>query len=82
MRKTYAYNSIILGVLLGLLVWLKSDSLILGIVALIAVSIVGFILIRLIENAIGKGVDAGVDAAARAIEKRRQAKQQNGDDQR
>ncbi len=76
MRRTYAYNSIIIGFLLGLLVWLKSEKLILGILVLIAVSVVGFIIIRAIEKAISKGVDAGVDAAARAIQKRREQKQE------
>lgn len=76
MRKTYAYNSIIIGVLVGLLVWVSLENAVLGILACLGVSIVGFIVIRVIENAIGKGVDAAVDAATRAYQKR---KEQNGD---
>ncbi|MBO4562718.1 MAG: hypothetical protein J5772_03815 [Clostridia bacterium] len=77
MGKTYAYNSIIIGFLVGLLVWVSTQKLVLGILAFIGVSIVGFIVIRLIEKAIGKGVDAAADAASRAYEKRRQ--QKNGE---
>lgn len=69
MRKTYAYNSIIIGVLLGLLAYLKTENLVLGILACVAVSVVGFVIIKAIENAIGKGVDAAADAAAKAYRK-------------
>ena len=37
---------------------------------------VGFVIIRIIEKAIGKGVDAAADAAAKAYRKH---KEQNGD---
>ena len=76
MRKTYAYNSIIIGVLVGLLAWVSTENVVLGILACIGVSIVGFVIIRLIEKAIGKGVDAAADAAAKAYRKH---KEQNGD---
>ncbi len=76
MRKTYAYNSIIIGVLVGLLVYVSTESILLGILALVGVSVVGFILIRLLENAISKGVDTAVDAASRGIQKRREQKNQ------
>ena len=72
MRKTYAYNSIVIGVLVGLLAWVSTDNMILGILACIGVSIVGFVVIRLIENAIGKGVDAAANAASKAIQRRRE----------
>ena len=76
MRKTYAYNSIIFGVLLGLLAWASTKNVVLGVLACVGVSIVGFVIIRLIEKAIGKGVDAAVDAAAKAYQKH---KEQNVD---
>ena len=76
MRKTYAYNSIIIGVLVGILAWASTESAVLGIVACIGVSIVGFVLIRLIEKAIGKGVDAAVDAATKAYQKRKEQKEE------
>lgn len=76
MGKTYAYNSIIIGVLVGLLAWASTKSVVLGVLACVGVSIVGFVIIRLIEQAIGKGVDAAADAAAKAYRKH---KEQNGD---
>ena len=57
MRKTYAYNSIIIGVLIGLLAWASTENVVLGVLACVGVSIIGFVIIRLIEQAIGKGVD-------------------------
>ena len=69
MRKTYAYNSIIIGVLVGLLAWVSTENVVLGILACVGVSIVGFVIIRIIEKAIGKG-------AAKAYRKH---KEQNGD---
>lgn len=76
MRKTYAYNSIIFGVLAGLLAWASTENVVLGVLACVGVSIIGFVIIRLIEQAIGKGVDAAVDAATKAYQKH---KEQNGD---
>ena len=57
MRKTYAYNSITIGILLGILVWISANSAILGILTGLAVSVVGFFIIRMLENAVNKGVD-------------------------
>ena len=76
MRKTYAYNSIIIGVLVGLLAWASTKNVVLGVLACVGVSIIGFVIIRIIEKAIGKGVDAAADAAAKAYRKH---KEQNGD---
>lgn len=70
MRKTYAHNSIIIGVLLGILVGLKANP-VLGVVAGIAVSVAGWFLIRMIENAIDRGVDAAGKAIKNAVEKNR-----------
>ena len=57
MRKTYAYNSIIIGVLVGLLAWASTENV---------------VIIRIIEKAIGKGVDAAADAAAKAYRKHKE----------
>ena len=76
MRKTYAYNSIIIGVLVGLLAGASTENVVLGVLVFGGVSIVGFVIIRIIEKAIGKGVDAAADAAAKAYRKH---KEQNGD---
>lgn len=76
MRKTYAYNSIIIGVLVALLVYVSTESVALGILTLLGVSVVGFIVIRLIENAIGAGVNKAADAASKAWQNRKQNKNQ------
>ena len=60
MKKTYAYNSILIGFLVGLLVGVSTNSVVLAVLAGLGVAVVGFIVIRVIENAI----DAGVDKAA------------------
>ncbi|MBO4848620.1 MAG: hypothetical protein J5586_05660 [Clostridia bacterium] len=78
MGKTYAYNSIIIGFLVGLLVWAKSQKIALGIIVFIAVSVVGFIIIRFLEKALSKGVNAAADAASKAYENHRQKK--NGEE--
>ena len=63
MKKTYAYNSIIIGFLVGLLAWVSTENMALGILAFVGVSVVGFIAIRFLE----KGIDKGIDAAANAV---------------
>lgn len=72
MRKTYAYNSIIIGFLVGLLVGVSSDSAVLAVLAGLGVAIVGFIVIRLIENAINAGVDKAADKVKEAYSKHKQ----------
>ncbi len=74
MRKTYAYNSIIFGFLLGLLVGVTTESVILGILAGLGVSVVGFIVIRLIENAIHKGVEKATDKISETYRRRKEQK--------
>ena len=49
MRKTYAYNSIIFGVLLGILVYCTTESIALTVLTGIGVSVVGFFLILFYE---------------------------------
>ena len=76
MRKTYAYNSIIIGVLLGLLVYVSTENVILAVAACLAASVVGFIIIRLIENVLYKGVDKAADAVSKAWQKHKDNKDQ------
>ncbi|MBQ7070017.1 MAG: hypothetical protein IJM87_01885 [Ruminococcus sp.] len=71
MRKTYAYNSIIIAFLLALVIYLSTESTVLTVVAFFAIAIGGFVLIKAIENALYKGVNKAVDAAADAIRKRK-----------
>ena len=80
MRKTYAYNSIIIGFLLGLLAWVSTDSMVLGVLACVMVSIVGFVIIRAIEKAVYKGADAAVDAVSKAYQKHKEQKENNIDE--
>ena len=79
MRKTYAYNSIIIGVLVGMLVGVSSDSVVLAVLAGLGVAVVGFIVIRLIENAINAGADKLADKATDAYRRHKEQKaMQNG----
>lgn len=78
MRKTYAYNSIIFGFLIGLLVYGVKESLVLAVLVGLAVSIVGFVLIRAIENAMDRAGDVIIDAVGKKVdEKRKEKKKQN-----
>ena len=79
MRKTYAYNSIIIGFLVGLLVGVSTNSVVLAVLAGLGVAVVGFIVIRLIENAISAGADKLADKATDAYRKHKEQKAiQNG----
>lgn len=73
MRKTYAYNSIIFGFLIGLLVYAKAN-LVLAVLAGLAVSIIGFVLIRAIENAMDRAGDAIIDAVGKKVNEKRDEK--------
>lgn len=73
-RRTYAFNSIIIGFLLGFLVYATSKSIALAILTGIGVSVVGFIIIRLIENAISKGVDKASDKISEAYHRHKEQK--------
>ena len=74
MRKTYAYNSITIGILLGILVWISANSAILGILTGLAVSVVGFFIIRMLENAVNKGVDKVSEKVSDAYHRRQEQK--------
>ncbi len=66
MRKTYAYNSIIFGLLFGIGVTVKA-GIVLGIIVALVVSVVGFFIIRALENAISDGIQKGADAISNAM---------------
>ena len=78
MKKTYAYNSVIIGVVLGILVWATTENMVLGILACFAVSVVGFIAIRFLENLVSKGAEKAYDTAKKAY-KKHQNNQNEGD---
>ena len=70
MRKTYAYNSIIIGVLLAVVVLASTENTVLAVITLLGVSILGFVIIRALENAMYKGADKAAEAIKRKIDKR------------
>lgn len=76
MRKTYAYNSVIIGVLVGMLFVVKGNVA-LGIILGIVITVGGFLLIRAIENALYKGADAAGQAVVNAINKKKEQKLAN-----
>ncbi len=57
MRKTWAHNGIFVGILIGILVYAWTSSIILCLLAAVAVSVVCFKLIRALENVLYKGAD-------------------------
>lgn len=73
MRKTYAPNAIVIGVLIGLLVAVKVN-MVLGVIAGLAVSILGWVLIRTFENALYRAGDAAEDAIKRKLDEKRNKK--------
>ncbi len=79
MRRTYKYNGIVVGVLLGLLIGLKTENVVLGVIAAIALSVVGVLAIQWIERLIEHGVDSAFQAGKNAYDKRKaeKAAQQN-----
>jgi threonine/homoserine/homoserine lactone efflux protein len=77
MRKTSAYNSLIIGAMIGMLVWVSTNSAVLGILAWVGISLVGFVAIRALEKATYKGADAAADAIKKAYQ---QHKEKDGDE--
>lgn len=71
MRKTYAYNSIIFGLGLGIIVGIKAGTAI-GIVVGIVVTVAGFFIIKAIENVLYKGADVATQAVKKAIDNKKQ----------
>ena len=75
MRKTYAYNSVIFGVLFAILAYAWSGgNIVITIIAGIGVSVVGFIIIRLIEKALYKGADKLGEKVSDAYQKHKEQK--------
>ena len=79
-RKTYAYNGITFGMLAGIAAAVGTDSLVIGIIVLTVVSIISFLIIRALENAMYKGADKVSEAITRkndqrTVDKMKQAQQ-------
>lgn len=73
MRRTYAPNAIIIGVLIGFLVAVKAN-VVLGILAGLGVSVLGWVLIRAFENVMYKAGDAAEDAIRKKLDERKNKK--------
>ena len=76
-RKTFAPNAIIIGVLVGILVYVSTEDVILTAIAAIGVSVVGWIAISWIEKLISRGIDAGAAAIQKGIQNRKENKEDN-----
>ena len=50
---------------------MSTESTVLAIVAFFGIAIVGFVIIRALENALSRGIDKAVDKAADAIQRRK-----------
>ena len=70
--RTYAYNGIILGILFGMAAALYTDSIPIGIVVAVLGSVICFLIIRFLENLLGRGIDKATDAVANQFAKRSQ----------
>ena len=74
-RKTYAYNSIIIGFLIGLWVYFSTgENLVWAILAGLAVAVAGFFLIRFLETLVEKGVDTAVAAVTGLFNRKKEQK--------
>jgi len=76
MRKTYAYNGITLGILFGIAAWAATSNGAVGIAAAVAGSVICFIVIRAIENAIYKGAEKAGEAINRKLDESHKNKTQ------
>ncbi len=79
MRKTYSYSGIIIGFLIGMLAWAKTENIAIGIVVGLVVAVAAFVAIRLLENALYKGADKLTDKAQEVYRNHKDQKaMQNG----
>ncbi|MCR4702964.1 MAG: hypothetical protein K5665_04775 [Saccharofermentans sp.] len=76
MRKTYAYNGITLGILFGIAAWAATSNGAVGIAVAVAGSVICFIVIRAIENAIYKGAEKAGEAITRKLDESHKNKTQ------
>ena len=70
--RTYAYNGIILGILFGMAAGAYTESAPIGVIVAILGSVVCFLIIRFLENLLGRGIDKATDAVANQFAKRGQ----------
>ena len=70
--RTYAYNGIILGILFGMAAGAYMESVPIGVIVAILGSVICFLIIRFLENLLGRGIDKATDAVANQFAKRGQ----------
>lgn len=70
MRRTYAYNSIYFGLLFGAAIGVMTNSVALGIISGIIITVIFFMLIRAMENAISKKTDKFVSSITRKLDEK------------
>lgn len=68
--RTYAYNGIILGILFGMAAGAYMESVPIGVIVAILGSVICFLIIRFLENLLGRGIDKATDAVANQFAKR------------
>lgn len=73
MRRTYAPNAIIIGILVGAIVALKVN-MVLGVLAGAAVSVLGWVLITAFERTVYHAGDALEDAIRKKIDEKKNNK--------
>lgn len=74
-RKTWAYNGIFIGILLGIAAGAASENAVIGIAAAIVASIGCFLIIRVLENLMYKGIDKASDAIKNKIDESNHSKE-------
>lgn len=67
--RTYAYNGIILGILFGMAAGAYMESVPIGVIVAILGSVICFLIIRFLENLLGRGIDKATDAVANQFAK-------------
>lgn len=68
MRKTYAYNGIIFGVMLGILAGAATENEVIGVIAAIVGSVVCFLIIRGLENLVNKGINKAGETITKKLD--------------
>lgn len=72
MRKTYAPTAIVLGAVIGILI-AAADHIVLGILAGVAISVIGWIAIRAFEKVVYKATESAANTIKKKIyEKKKQ----------
>ena len=63
-------SAIVIGMLLAILVGLKTNSIVLAAITLVAAAAVVYFILKLLRGGMEKGMDAATDALSKAFEKK------------